>query len=442
MVESAGARVEPENLSQISLHQRRRSCVEVFLEIYMRSTWVVFVASMVLAGNNLGSISRLFAAVDPNAYFTSLTSRSDLFKAYSLRPVAGRPKSSPDYANQLLRPSDGGYAACNSCDLWITYDANVIDAAMVRIPAFVQTRETLGLSIGATETSVSIPGITPGYQAPHALMIDDEIMQVADPDGSGPLLSIDRTNGIAYVKRGQFGTRATSHSAGAALKLSTNTVPNTVRLPLGTTDGHTYLFTWDAMWTDSYLNSGLTNHKAFNLVSDGIWLEPGARYSAARSGELAELNVRSYNRPGGATNWASTGGDHTGPGVTATEPLSPSVSRFYIKPNSWTRYWVQVEQRAGDYDYVDMWMADETTEPVQVYRRLPISVRPGGIEEFLVEFNTSLDSFVRGHMRDLVSYVRNVVTLQDAGDPTDLLLRPNATTLRGPSAPRNVRIVR
>ena len=61
---------------------------------------------------------------------------------------------------------------------------------------------------------------------------------------------------------------------------NTNTVPNNVELPLGTSDGHTYLFTWDAYWTDSYLNSGLTNHKTFNFISGGVWLEPGARYAA------------------------------------------------------------------------------------------------------------------------------------------------------------------
>src|SRR5688572_5349986 len=61
------------------------------------------------------------AATDPHAYFEALIARSDVFKAYSLRPVAGQPVTSPYYGNQLLQRRNGGYAGCNSCELAIRY---------------------------------------------------------------------------------------------------------------------------------------------------------------------------------------------------------------------------------------------------------------------------------------------------------------------------------
>ena len=404
------------------------------------------------------------ATGDPHAYFDALTGRSDVFQAYSLRPVAGQPKGSPHYSNQLLQPRLGGYAACNSCELWITYnpaadtDPNKQDAAKVTIPALIDMGHSLGSAVTSTDnfaggvTMLSIPNVTSGYQAPHSIRIDSELMTVVDPDGSGPLKSYDTTLDVLYVKRGQFGSARAAHGAGARILISTNTVPNAVRLPLGTSDGHTYLFTWDAFWTDSYLRSGLTNHKAFNFISDGIWLEPGAFYATKTSGfnpasDVAELNVRSYQNPSGPASWVASN-DLLGPGTNDNQPLGPRVGTFIIRPNTWTRYWVQIRQRANDYDYMDFWIADETASPVQVYRNIPLSVRPTAkvpntIEEFLLEFNTSTDSFTRGDIRDLVTYVRNFVALRDAGDPTSLLVRPSEVPkFSGPGAPRNVRIVR
>jgi hypothetical protein len=62
------------------------------------------------------------------------------------------------------------------------------------------------------------------------------------------------TNKLTVVARGVDGTTASSHAAGAAVRYNTNSLPSQVLLPLGTTDGSTYLFTWDAYWTNSYLN--------------------------------------------------------------------------------------------------------------------------------------------------------------------------------------------
>jgi hypothetical protein len=258
------------------------------------------------------------------------------------------------------------------------------------------------------------------------------------------------------VSRGAGGTTPALHRAGSAITLSTNTVPNALRLPLGTSDGHTYLFTWDAYWSDSYLKSGLTNHKAFNFISDGIWLEPDAAYNGGtgparvagfnKARDVAAFQIRSYNLLGGKSNYSenqSGARGYLGPSASDNEPLSPQMASFTIEPNRWVRFWVLVNQRANDYDRVSVWIADENSEPVQTHNQVPVSVRNGTIEEFYVEFNTSTEQFVRGDTRDLVAYVRNFVALQDVSSPLTLLQRPTAGDIAGaPPTPRNLRIVR
>lgn len=392
------------------------------------------------------------AAADPHAYFDSLTRRNDVFRAYSLRPRTGQPRQHPYYENQLLRPRDGGYAACNSCDLWITYNANGDvdphrqDAAKVVIPAFYGTGTTL-LAAGptASDATLIVTASNNNWRG-RSILVDREIMLVN---------SVETSTNTVGVTRGTAGTAAVAHKAGSVITINTNTVPNAVRLPLGTSDGHSYLFTWDAYWTDSYLRSGLTNHKAFNFISDGIWLEPDAAYNGGsgpakvagfnRSTDVAAFQIRSYNSLGGKANYRDNqtlSRGYLGPAASDNEPLSPQLASFTIKPNRWVRFWVLINQRANDYDKVSVWVADENTEPVQTHDQVPVSVRNGTIEEFVIEFNTSTDEFVRGDTRDLVSYVRNFVALQDVSSPVTLLQRPIAGEIAGaPSPPRNLRIV-
>jgi hypothetical protein len=262
------------------------------------------------------------------------------------------------------------------------------------------------------------------------------------------------------VTRGAYGSRAAAHAAGTPLWRSNNSLPNQVRLPLGTSDGHTYLFTWDGFWTDSYIKTGMSAHKTFQFTSggDAIWLEARTRFDggtrAYETAGLFDLNddvsavdLRSYNYPGGDANWSLTDGDHLGPGVTREQPLEPrTASRtFVIKPNRWTRFWLRINQRSNDYDLIDFWVADEQVGPVKLYERLAVSVRtnrdPNRIAKFWLEYNASDDKFVRGDERPLVAYFRNFVALQDPQSVESLLVRPNDVTSRVPGAPRNVRIV-
>jgi hypothetical protein len=425
----------------------------------------VFLAAFVIggAGALIPTVETLLAAVDPHAYFNTLVARRDVFKAYSLRPTPGAPISSPFYGNQLALPKDLGYAAGNSSGLWITYNPNADndpqaqDAAKVVVPAFSATYAsgtgTVSSGIGPSSNPINLSNAYgPVYNiAGRSVMIDSEIMDIYDPDGSGALRAFDRDTGVLYVKRGQRGTSAASHNAGAFARLSVNTVPNAVRLPLNTTDGHVYFFTWEGYWTDSYIRTGLTNHKTFNFISDGIWLEPNTNFgggigTAKVSGfnpdsDVAAYQIRSYNKPNGPSTWSLSTEDYVGPGVASTEPLGAQLATYVFKPNRWVRFFVRVDQRANDYDLLDTWIADEVTGPLQTHRQLKVSVREGNIKEFVLEYNTSTDLFTRGNQRDLVSYVRNFVALQDPGDVTDLLQRPNSDGVSRPGAPRNVRIV-
>ena len=191
---------------------------------------------------------------DAHAYFTSLQSRADMFKAYSLRDAA-----------QLKSRLDGGFSQSGSVAPAVTYDPandydpNRQDAAKVVIP----------------------PGV--------------------------------------------------------------NSLPNQVRLPLGTSDGHTYLVTWDAMWTESFLPSktGLTTHKTFQLADqqDGsLWLETRTRFDGGwddrprdfdKTKHIATIDVRSYN-----TSLLKTTSN-----ATSILPLRPQMNTLVVDPNKWVRFW-------------------------------------------------------------------------------------------------------
>jgi hypothetical protein len=180
------------------------------------------------------------------------------------------------------------------------------------------------------------------------------------------------------------------------------------------------------------------NHKAYQFFSGSrhplgqIWFEPQATYGRLPAPYVARFQVRSYNKPGGDADWMKTNGDMLGPGAKTNDPLTPR-GEFSILPNTWTRFFVQFDQRVDDYDLVDMWVADEKRDAVQVLSKIPISVRsrgakPNSILAFQAEFNSSNDGLLRSDLRDLVAYVRNFVALQDVRDVQPLLMRPVAGT--------------
>lgn len=425
---------------------------------------------IMLLGVSVWAPQRTDAAGSAHAYFDALVGRGDHWKSYSLRPRAGEPIGSADYERQLNHPKDGGYANSNSGDLTVSYDPardadpNRQDAAKVVIPAFASIT-TLARAIDAWQTTIPLTVASSSLLSNgRELKIDSEIMTVVRVSG------VALTGNEVTVVRAQDATAAATHSAGAGVSTSQNSLSNQLRLPLGTADGNTYLFTWDGYWTSSYLATGLTNHKAFQFTSggDGIWLETQTRFDGggslgtctgwSSSSYVAGVEMRSYNAIINAnSNWSLTSGNDLGPGTTNKEPIGPKAGSFCAAPNRWTRFWVRIEQRPNDYDYMDMWVADETRDPVQIYRHIPISVRPTGspgnsIDKFWLEFNTSSTGFVRGDSRDLVAYVRNFVALMNPpADVSPLLLRPLGgvpPAYTGPPPmvaarpPANVRILR
>jgi hypothetical protein len=385
------------------------------------------------------------AGADEHAYFESLVRRSDVWKSYSLRDPA-----------QVRMTRDGGHVqnGDEAVNAWVSYnpqadtDRNRQDAAKFIVPAFFAVTK-LTAAVGTSDTALKVEyAYKSQWGVGKVMMVDREAMTV-----TGWL-----SDTSIAVKRGTYGTVPAAHSGGALVMKATNSLVSQLRVPLNTEDGHSYFITWDGYWTDSFVGAGKFNHKAFQLSSghqDGnaIFFEPGTHFGDTNAScynpavHIASVNVRSYNKVGGVANWSLTDGDQLGPGVPRQNPLNEHGT-FCLKANTWVRFFVNVRQRANDYDYVDMWVADETTEPLQVLVNVPISVRPTGgtpnsIQKFWVELNSSSDEYLRVDNRDLVVYVRNIVALRDTADVRPLLIRPapGAQAVPGPAAPRNVRII-
>ena len=403
--------------------------------------------------------SSVLSAADSNAYFDALVTRAGFWKGWSFRPKPGFGIESPYYTKQLDSTKAGGYLSADPTEpKFITYDSEV-DAAKVVIPAWVQPgwTMTLGTAMGASDTKFYPARWTTSFGAVgRQVKLDTEVMIITalDPSTASP-------RGVS-VSRGQYGTKAAAHAAGTALYLGANSLPTQLRVPLGTEDGNSYVFTWDVLYASSYLGTGLQGNKTFQFSSgdDTIWWEVKTRMDGGseiskpagfnKSVHVGGLDVRSYNKPGGNANWLLTDGSYLGPGVLDNQPVDPMESQFILYPNRWIRYWMVIDQRANDYDYIDFWAADEQQNPKLIYKHIPVSVRANSIRKFWLEFNDSAARLPLGRtddFADMVAYVRNFAALRNISDVTPLLQRPvpgvlPGATSSGPGAPRNVRIVR
>lgn len=351
-------------------------------------------------------------------YFTNLCAQSNVQVCYSLRD----PK-------QLDYPVNGGFAEQNSTfvGLWVTYDpANDTDpqkqdAAKMRIPAFVQpyAQCVLSAAVGATDTTLPLTLVNGTLNGGRQIRIDNEVMTIA---------SYDTTTNTIAVSRGQFGTTPASHAASAPVQVSNDGLLNTVRLPLGTTsDGHSYLFIWDVYYTNSFLNTGLLNHKSWQI--------------SAGSDKRDFLELQTTYQGGMSRSWFPLGWDPNvdiagaflraygtlGPGITRNDPVQPWVTSYALKPGMWTRYFLRIDQVANAPENITFWIADEQTDPTMVYS--PTTTQVGlldpSMSKFWIEWNTSNYTWSRGDLRDLVAYIRDFALLVDQ-DPTALLVRPAA----------------
>jgi hypothetical protein len=377
-------------------------------------------------------------STERNAYYDYLVARPDFWKGYSLRPKAGEPITSPFYEKQLLHKKNGGYSFSDSAPLAVNYDATM-DAAKIVIPAFYSGGWTLARDVDATTTRLIPATWSSAFTNGRQVRIDNEVVLITAADASTVV-----PRGVT-VQRGQYGTAAAAHATGAVWAMGVNSLPNGLRLPIQTENGHRYAFIWDVYYTDSYLNTGLTNHKAFQFSSKSEseqWLEIQTRFDGGSSSagrhpdwnpaqHVAGVEIRGYNYVGGPTDYAESTGDQFGPNVTGKEPITPKVGAFNIAPNRWTRFVVTVDQQANDYDVMSFWVMDEVQAPVQIYKDLLVSVRGSTLGEriltFWVEFNTSTGPLQAGrltNLRDLVAYMRNFAALRGVTDVAPLLQRP------------------
>lgn len=228
-----------------------------------------------------------------------------------------------------------------------------------------------------------------------------------------------------------------------------NCLLNQLRMPLGTTDGHDFTFISDVYWTDSYVGITKFNHKLQQLTSGGtgntIWLESDVTYAPHTAAgwkpsdtpgfdpqkHVGAFHMRSMQETVGPADWTQSDGNSRGPTSTDFNPLAPCAP-FNIARQTWTRFFVRVDQRVNDYDYIDTWIADEMRDPVQVVFNVPVSVRlTNGVRSmdrwWGAELNTSTSTNVRPDGRDLVSYMRNFLVMRDVADMRDVLIRPGAS---------------
>jgi hypothetical protein len=372
-----------------------------------------------------------------NSYFDSLLLRGDYYKSVTYRS-----------ASQFLSRSQGGLADSNNAVVgyYWSYDS-AMDAGKVTIPAFDcgynGLQRHLGAGIDADDPSITItaePANSSTITTNRDLMIDNEIMHVT---GWNDLAF----RNIPNVARGSFGTTPADHTTTPFVCLSNNSTRNTLEWfggsggstgTIGTQDGFTYVFTIDVRLDSSYVNSGLTNYKFLTFRDENSklfevnsnWVSGNGSTACNWTGgaTFVAFVARTYNPLGGPADWAQSTGWQAGPGITRQDPLGMSNASVFCStgPNKWIRIWIRVEQRANDYDYFDMWVADESQAAVRVYTQAPMSIFPGttgSLRVFDLEWGTSTEGHRRGAsanpLRDFIGYAKNLVVLRAAGLAAD-----------------------
>jgi hypothetical protein len=420
-------------------------------------------------------------ATGQHAYFEALRLRPDWWKGYSLRPQAGvTSATNPYYEKQLNAANNGGLHAKDcvpaTADARAIYDyANDTDphrqdAAKVNIPSFQQVGTCEGHTLTAPLSAsaagaadvVFLTDTTSTYQSLNTrqLLIDNEIMKfricTAAEGGTyptGAYWRVDAQNKLC-VTRGEYGTTAAAHSIGAVAKLSGNALVNYLEPHIDSVDGYTYLITWDAYFTDSYLKfSWDQGSKSFQITqgsgNDNKEFEPKVRYDCRNGanvqvvgctkgqqvGAVAARIYNSFNPASGPSVWSETNGNLVYPGefTSVSADAYPQDGNFIIRANVWTRWWIRVRQKANDFDVLSMWVADENTEPSLIFDEVRISVSgtldPARqeMDKFQFALGNSSTEFKRGfdasgNLFDFISYFRNWAVLRwtHAAEPADL----------------------
>lgn len=157
------------------------------------------------------------------------------------------------------------------------------------------------------------------------------------------------------------------------------------------------LLTWETRFDKGFLSETgkpgasrserqLGQHKTWKIIagSGDMWVTWKTNYGRAGNqgrGEVAEMLMTSGGKflAGGSSNK-----------LYGSEILGPRVSDFYIRPDTWTRYWFFVEGTiaAGETVHLSAWAADEGREPILLYDRLPY-LAPATLNEFHLFYDSS-----------------------------------------------------
>lgn len=179
------------------------------------------------------------------------------------------------------------------------------------------------------------------------------------------------------------------------------------RPKLGVAGVDSMLLTWDTRFDNGFLweTGKLGQHKTWKILneSDDQWLGWKTSYArgASQGRGVAELLMSTQSQK------FLTGSTSTS--LIGSEILGPRVSDFYIRPNTWTRYWFYVEGTIAEGETVllSAWAADEGRNPVQLYDRIAY-LSPGMIKEFHLFYDSSQKEATNGLSQ---SWNRNLVVL-------------------------------
>jgi hypothetical protein len=405
-------------------------------------------------------------STERNAYFEAMIARPDCTKAHSLRPRAGdTDPASPYFQDQLnLQYSTKGGLLARKCLGIVEYDP-AHDATVLRIdpfqtpggcdPGYVLTAPLLASTPGASEV-ISVKTVTSTFGPPgqRQIRVDDEVLELRPltiEEGGDGIRAYAAIAGILGVIRGQYGTEAVAHDAGAQVRISANSLNPYLHIPIKTEDGHSYLWTWDELWDSSYLGLGKWNaaQKTYQLRNgkDAKLFEPRIRFDGGTPGvsrpanfdpmkHVGAVDVRLYNSSyDGSADWTQSNGNTLGPGFeldASNTYLKQQVGTFAVEANVRTRWSILLEQRKDDWDAISLWVADVNTDPVLIADRVLISVSGGGSNQSLRFFDfehaDSTTGYLRGGLFPLNSFACNWVQLTDPGDIAGLLQRPPAST--------------
>lgn len=446
-------------------------------------------ALTIVTSTATGTIIDSEAPTGDNAHFEAMIARPDYYVGYSLRPIAGRPKyylsgphvdkPDPYYGLQLERQNVGGYRRNSIGFNETTYNPGADTHPQAQDATKTAIYPWTGNPVLKSDVDASSPVLhIQGTSFPNrkGMRCEDEAFSVRTArDGGADPVSDGDGGTYVTVYRGFRGTTAAAHAAGAIVPSAKNSLSSSSRLdlPLGTYDGHTYLWEVDVFFTgDSeavtaaglgYINCGLSNNKFYQFeqtdVIDDRWLETQTRFNPSTAYMPPDYNpatdvcVITHRYYSGAnittTDWATA---QIGKADQARGYISGSQDPlrfpsglglitnggYCVKAGVWTRFSWFLEQQANDWDYVTLWAADENRDPVRVYDRIRLSIAPQvsgiGLRQWWIEMNTSEEGFVRSFdgspadTPDLVTYHKNYVMLEDPGatpeDVESLLERP------------------